>query len=187
MTVSVQDSALLTADELAALPDDDFQYELDGGELIRMAPAGEGHGRVEGDLYGLLFVEVKRLDLGRLYPSDTGFVLSEEPATVRSPDVALVRKERLPLPTRGNAGYILGAPDLAVEIQSMSQSPADLARKVEQYLAAGTQAVWVLRPARALAEFHERGKDARVIGKDGLLEADVLPGVRVLLSDVLAG
>jgi Uma2 family endonuclease len=185
MTVLVQDSALLTADDLAALPDDDFQYELDGGELILMAPGGEGHGRVEGDLYGLLFVQVKKLDLGRLYPSDTGFVLSEDPATVRSPDIAFVRKERLPLPTRGNAGYILGAPDLAVEIRSASQSPADLQRKVEQCLAAGTQAVWVLRPGRAMAEIHEQGKAVRVIGKDGALEADVLPGVQVSLSEVL--
>ena len=123
MTVLVQDSALLTADDLAALPDDDFQYELDGGELILMAPAGEGHGRVEGDLYGLLYVQVRERDLGRLYPSDTGLVLSEDPTTVRSPDIAFVRKERLPLPTRGNGGYILGAPDLAVEIRSASQSP----------------------------------------------------------------
>jgi Uma2 family endonuclease len=104
---------------------------------------------------------------------------------VRSPDIAFVRKERLPLPTRGNAGYILGAPDLAVEIRSASQSPADLQRKVEQCLAAGTQAVWVQRPGRAMAEINEKGKAVRVIGKDGALEADVLPGVQVSLSEVL--
>jgi Uma2 family endonuclease len=104
---------------------------------------------------------------------------------VRSPDIAFVRKERLPLPTRGNGGYILGAPDLAVEIRSASQSPADLQRKVEQYLAAGTQAVWVLRPGRLIADIHEQGKPARRIGKDGALEADVLPGVRIPLADVL--
>ena len=185
MALTVQDSALLTADDLAALPDDDFQYELDGGELILMAPAGEGHGRAEGDLYGLLFVQVRRLALGRLYPSDTGFVLSEDPATVRSPDIAFVRKQRLPLPTRGNAGYILGPPDLAVEIQSPSQSPADLQRKVEQYLAGGTSAVWVLRPARRQAEIHETGKPVRTIGRDGHLEAAILPGVKIELAEVL--
>ena len=185
MGLMVQDSALLTADDLAALPDDDFQYELDGGELIRMAPAGEGHGRVEMDLTVELHRQVAERDLGRLYPSDTGFILSESPTTVRSPNIAFVRKERLPLPTRGAAGYILGAPDLAVEIQSMSQSPADLARKVEQYLAAGTQAVWVLRPARALAEIHEAGQPVRIVRKNGFLESGVLPGVRIPLAGLL--
>jgi Uma2 family endonuclease len=185
MGASVQISALLTADELAALPDDNFFYELDGGVLIQMAPAGEGHGRTEGDLYGLLFVEVRKRGLGRLYPSDTGFLLSENPDTVRSPDIAFVRKDRLPLPTRGNAGYILGAPDLAVEIQSISQSPADLTRKVEQYLAAGTPAVWVLRPGRKVADIHEAGKPARTIARQEHLESGVLPGVKILLSDVL--
>jgi Uma2 family endonuclease len=185
MTVSVQDSALLTADDLAALPDDDFQYELDGGELIVMAPAGEGHGRAEGDLYGLLYIQVKKLRLGRLYPSDTGFVLTDDPATVRCPDIAFVRQGRLPLPTRGKAGYILGAPDLAIEIRSPSQSPADLQRKVQQYLAAGTAAVWVLRPARRQAQIHEQGKPVRTISKDGHLEAAILPGVRIPLTEVL--
>ena len=187
MALTVQDSALLTADDLAALPDDDFQYELDGGELILMAPAGEGHGRAEMDLTVELHRQVKKLGLGRLYPSDTGFVLAEDPATVRSPDIAFVRQDRLPLPTRGNAGYILGAPDLAVEIQSPSQSPADLQRKVEQYVAAGASAVWVLRPARRQAEIHETGKPVRTIGKDGHLEAAILPGVKIELSEILTG
>ena len=178
----VQDAALLTAESLAALPDDDFQYELDGGELIRMAPAGEEHGRVEIDLTVELHRQIKDRDLGRLYPSDTGFILSEEPATVRSPDIAFVRKERLPLPTRGSGGYILGAPDLAVEIQSTSQSPADLERKVEQYLAAGAQAVWVLRPARGLAQIHEAGAAVRTVRRNGFLESKVLPGVRIALA-----
>ncbi|MEZ5365728.1 MAG: Uma2 family endonuclease [Bryobacterales bacterium] len=176
---------MLTADHLRRAAGRLFQYELDGGELICMAPAGEGHGRVEGDLYGLLFVEIRRLGLGRLYPSDTGFVLSEEPATVRSPDIAFVANHRLPLETRKDSGFIVGAPDLAIEIQSSSQSPADLARKVEQYLAAGAQAVWVLRPARKIAEIHEKGKPTRRIDKEGFLEADVVPGVRIRLSNVL--
>lgn len=185
MALTVQDFALLTADELAALPDDDFQYELDGGDLILMAPAGEEHGRVEGDLYGLLYTQIKKLKLGRLYPSDTGFLLSEDPDTVRSPDIAFVRQERLPLRTRRNSGYILGAPDLAIEIRSPSQSPADLQRKVEQYLAAGASAVWVLRPGRKQAAIHEAGKPVRTVGKDGFLEAAALPGVRIPLAEVL--
>ena len=34
----------MTADELQAMPDDGFRYELVKGELIRMPPAGYEHG-----------------------------------------------------------------------------------------------------------------------------------------------
>ena len=35
-----------TADELLLVPDDGFRYELVKGELRRMSPAGNVHGRV---------------------------------------------------------------------------------------------------------------------------------------------
>ena len=175
----------VTAEYLAELPDDDLQYELDEGQLILMAPAGEGHGRVEGDLYGELYALLRGKDLGRLYPSDTGFILSRKPDTVRSPDVSFVRKHRFPLETRTKDGYILGAPDLAVEIQSPHQSPADLERKTRQYLEAGTQTVWVIRPRSESAEIYEAGQDVRTIGADEDLETSVLPGVRLRLGELL--
>lgn len=176
-----------TADRLAELGDADWQYELDGGELIVMAPAGELHGRIEGDLFGMLYAAVKGKKLGRLYPSDTGFVLQQDPDIVRSPDVSFIRRDRLPPRTVTSEGYILGAPDLAIEIQSPSQSPADLDKKVRQYLKAGARTVWVIRPGRGVAEIHEAGEKARRIGIDGALESSVLPGVSIPLRDLLAG
>ncbi len=71
--------SLTTAAELAVFPDDSFQYELDDGELIMMPLDGEEHGRIEADIVGLLYAEVKKRRLGRLYSSDTGFVLREDP------------------------------------------------------------------------------------------------------------
>lgn len=178
---------LMTAEQLYQLPDDDLQYELDEGQLILMAPAGGAHGRIEGDLYGKLYVELIERDLGELYPSDTGFLLSENPDTVRSPDTSFVCKERLPLSLRGDGGFILGPPDLAVEIQSPTQSPADLAKKVQQYLDAGSQTVWIVFPKRNAAEIYETGAPKRTIGLDGYLESSVLPGIRIQLRAVLAG
>jgi Uma2 family endonuclease len=177
---------LMSAEQLAGFEDDDFQYELDEGQLILMAPAGGVHGRTEGDLYGNLYVALLNEDLGELYPSDTGFLLSENPDTVRCPDISFVRRERLPLSMRGDGGFIIGPPDLAVEIQSPSQSPADLAKKVSQYLDAGTQTVWVLFPKRKAADIHEAGAPTRTIGIDDYLESSVLPDVRIQLSEVLA-
>jgi len=173
----------MTASDLAKLPEGIFVYELDEGELIRMAPAGEEHGWVESHLFGLLFEQVRKRNLGVLYTSDTGFVLRTGPDVVRSPDIAFVRRERLPLPV-DKSGYILGAPDLAVEIRSASQPPADLDKKLGQYLAAGTQVVWVVEPNRRRAVLHKAETTQREITEDQLLEdAKLLPGVRILLRD----
>ncbi len=175
---------LMTADELAEFPDDSFQCELDEGELIMMAPAGEEHGRIEIDIVGLLYAEVKKRGLGQLYSSDTGFVLREDPDIVRSPDVAFVRKERLPLPVTSR-GFIRGAPDLAVEVRSPSQSPADLNRKTQQYLDNGADTVWVIYPREKKAFVRDSSGTAKPVELDGFLEAPrILPGVRIALRDV---
>ena len=184
MALAVERSALLTADDLFRLPDDFHLYELDEGQLIVMAPAGGAHGSLESVVHFHLYDWVRRRKLGKVYPGDTGFVLSRDPDTVRAPDVAFVRAERLPLPTHAEDGFLVGAPDLAVEIRSPHQSPADLRRKVEQYLAAGTRTVWVIRPRRRMAEIVEQGAAPREIGPDGDLEAPVLPGLRLKLGDL---
>jgi Uma2 family endonuclease len=178
---------LMSAERLLKLQDDDLQYELDEGQLIRMAPAGYPHGRIEVELLYKLRSALADEGLGQFFSSDTGFLLFENPDTVRCPDIGFVRKENLPRATARGEGYIIGPPDLAVEIQSPSQSPADLAKKVQQYLDAGAQTVWVLFPSRKAADIHEAGMPARAIGLAERLESSVLPGVRIQLGDILAG
>jgi len=104
---------LLTADDLARMPDDaSVQIELDEGELITMPPAGEEHGYLEMDLASQLAQFVKAKKLGRVYAGDTGFRLNDR--TVLSPDVAFVRQERVE--SVRSKSFAKGAPDLAVEI-----------------------------------------------------------------------
>ena len=43
-------------------------------------------------------------------------------------------------------GYFQGAPELAIEVISPSETGADIQRKVTLLLAAGSQAVWVIYP-----------------------------------------
>src|SRR5436305_2103414 len=110
---------LLTADELEQMPDDDsLRTELDEGELITMPPAGEEHGYRGNRIAFLLTSFVSKHRLGRVYGADTGFRLA--PDTVRSPDVAFVRAERVK--AIHSRGFAIGAPDLAVEVFSPSDS-----------------------------------------------------------------
>jgi Uma2 family endonuclease len=173
---------LLTADELERMPDDDsVQIELDEGELITVPPAGEDHSNIEVETIFRLKSFVKAQDLGRVYAGDAGFRLSRD--IVRSPDVAFVRKERVEA-IRGK-GFIKGAPDLAVEIFSPSDSFRQLTRKVKQYLAAGCHTVWVIHPERREVYVYRADGTDSELGAEDMLEApELLPGFSLKVAEL---
>ena len=172
---------LLTADDLARMPDDDsVQIELDEGELITMPLAGGEHGYIAGEIGTELWRYVKKYKLGRAY-GRTGFRLSLD--TVRAPDVAFVRKERIE--AIHSQGFAKGAPDLAVEVFSPSNSVRQLRRKVKQYLAAGCHTVWVLYPKRKQVDVHEGSGVIRTVSWKEVLEApELLPGFSVKVAEL---
>lgn len=78
-----------------------------------------------------------------------------------------------------------GPPDLAVEIQSTAQSPADVEKKIRQYFAAGTHTVWLIHPRRRYACLYGPSGVVTDVDKDGFLEApEILPGVRIALQSI---
>jgi Uma2 family endonuclease len=104
--------------------------------------------------------------------------------TVRAPDVSFVRAKRasaLDLKKRFEC-----APDLAIEVISPSETAAEIAHKVRQYLQAGS-AVWVVYPEDRTVHVFETSKNARVLEADDLLEAPtLLPGFSVRVSELFA-
>lgn len=141
--------------------DSDARFELDQGEMIPMSPPSAEHGDMALNLGSALRRFVRKHGLGAVYV-ETGFVLSRHPDVVRSPDVSFVRAQRLAGINREK--FIEGAPDLAVEIASGSDRPAQLARKVQQYLAAGARLVWVVDPpGRLVHEYGRADKEGRVL------------------------
>src|SRR5262245_57659892 len=165
---------LLTAAELEHMPDDDsVRIELDEGELITMPPAGMDHGSSGSRIDHLLRNYVEDNDLGEVYNADTGFKLRED--TVRAPDVAFVRKARL-AEVHGK-GFGRGAPDLAVEIFSPSDSVRQLMRKVKQYFAAGCHTVWIVYPEQREVQILEATGVDRLLRVGETIEApELLPG-----------
>jgi Uma2 family endonuclease len=83
--------------------------------------------------------------LGLVFGQDSGFVLAQNPDTVRATDVAFVRRERaseIGIP----AGYWPEAPDLAVEVVSPADRRRDFEAKCRAYLASGSRLVWLVDP-----------------------------------------
>jgi Uma2 family endonuclease len=131
--------------------DDTVRYELDEGELIVTPSPTPWHNIVSFRLTRALAAFVNKHDLGLIIP-ETDFRLS---ASVRRPDVAFIPNERI-----GSLDIhhtpIEGAPTLAVEVISPGNSAVDTRKKLSQYLAAGTQAVWLVYPDLRLIEIHDR-------------------------------
>lgn len=69
--------------------------ELIRGELMMMSPAGFEHGEVAGRIYGHVFMYVTARRLGSVLAAETGFVIGRDPDSVRAPDVAFVRADRV--------------------------------------------------------------------------------------------
>ena len=163
--------------------DDAHRYDLWDGEVIEMAPAGDAHGAITAKLAWRLGNHVYPRDLGRTYAAETGFILDEVRQRVLAPDVAFVSQERMTQPPQ--RGFFRGAPDLAVEVRSPSQSHPEMDTKAEGYLAAGTRLVWIVDPDSRTVTVYRPDRSPVELASEGYLDGyDVLPGFRVAVAAI---
>lgn len=175
---------LLTADELLRVHIPDKRVELVRGVLVVREPAGGRHGRIALNLALQLGNYVNAHDLGTVYAAETGFTLARAPDTVRAPDVAFVRRERLPTPEP--TGFPDLAPDLVAEVLSPGDRPGEVLAKVADWLSAGTRLVWVVDPERRAGRVYRLdGTEAIVAGEQVLDGEDVVPGYSCRLDAIL--
>ena len=177
----------MTADELLAMPDDGFVYELIKGELIKVSPPpGHEHGRVIMRIAGPLYEYARSKHLGEVYAAETGFVLEQNPDTVRAADVSFVSRERIEKAGLIQ-GYWIGAPDLAVEVSSPSDTVRRIEGKVAEWLAAGTRIVWVVSSRLHTVTVYRSLTDiVTLTEKDGLDGGAVVPGFQISVAEIFA-
>jgi Uma2 family endonuclease len=184
--VSTTETKLTTADELFEMPKDGFRYELIEGELRRMSPAGDEHGGITMELAGALHQHVKRNNLGKVYAAETGFTIKIDPDTVRAPDIAFVRMERI-RKTPKVKSYRMGAPDLAVEVTSPGDTVREVERKVTEWLKAGALAVWIVSPKLKTVTVYRSLTDINVLTEKDMLDGgEVVPGFQISVAEIFA-
>jgi Uma2 family endonuclease len=166
----------MTAEELWQLPDDGLRHELVDGELRTMAPSGGEHGHVTSNVHGSLFVHLQAQSVGRLFAAETGFLLARDPDLVRAPDVAFVRRERADAVGRVRS-YWPGAPDLAVEVVSPNDRPAEVEDKIRTWLAHGTQMALAVYPDDRRVRVHRPDRAPHELSETDVLDgSEVVPG-----------
>lgn len=157
--------------------------ELIRGVLRMMSPAGFEHGDIEITIAAALRQFVRKHKLGKVLGGDTGFLIEQNPDTVRAPDVAFVTTERIA--GRRIRGYFSGAPDLAVEVNSPNDRPGEVLQKAGQWLSTGTQVVWVVDPEQQTVTIHHVREPLRVLSRHDTLSCpSLLPGFELPLSEV---
>lgn len=169
-----------TEEELMSLPDVDGKYELVEGELI-VGPAGFEHEMICSHLISALDRYVRDQGLGRVAGSSLGCWMKS--GNLRSPDVSFVTMERI----KGLGGairrFLEGAPDLAVEILSPSDSLKKTKEKAFEYLENGARLVWIIDPGSKKAHTIDRFESETTLAvNDDLTGEEVVPGFSIALS-----
>jgi Uma2 family endonuclease len=175
----------MTLAEFAVLPDRPGKQELLNGELIAVPPPKLRHARIQRRVIEMLSAYVKEHGGGEVL-TGVGFRIS--PNSCLEPDVAFVNDEQLA--QTDPDGWFGGAPALAVEILSPSNSAAEMDDKVQLYLGAGAVAVWVINPRRQrLTTFYRDGtfETIDVAGHGIIREGRLFPGLSVPLSTLFEG
>ena len=174
----------MTAEELLNLHPDNMRHELVRGELITMPPTSGEHGIRTFNITTLLGSFIRERGLGVGVGAETGFIIGRNPDTVRAPDCAFIARERVPADGPPKE-FWPGAPDLAVEVLSPSDSASEILEKIDEWIAAGTRLVWVIDPEKKTVSIYAPNRSPRKLRRDDQLSGeDVLPGFSVPIAEI---
>jgi len=175
-----------TADEFFALMEartDDRRFELIEGSIVEMPPSRYSKSVIAATIIIYLGQYVIENDLGLVSGADGGFALTA--SDVRIPNVAFVAKDRI----QGDLPKLVnGAPDLAVEVISPSETPVSINEKTHLYFDTGAKVVWIIYPDDRSAEIRtpsDEGFHVITVGIDDALHAkSVLPDFELPLKKI---
>lgn len=183
VTQSLESGPLLTADDYFHRQPEG-RSELIRGKVVPLSPAGGRHGSVAARIARYLGAFVEQHDLGDVSTCDTGYVLERAPDTVRAPDVGFVAKSRIPASGIPVKFWPL-APDLAVEVISPDDAWSHVEAKSRQWLAAGTQEVWLVDPGLRELHLHRAGAPPLRLCDGDELTSRLLPGLQLDVTALL--
>jgi Uma2 family endonuclease len=184
--MATQTQTLVTFEEYARLPDQEgVRRELDEGVVVEMPLPSIEHGVVQLNAGAALKSAVKQVGADFVISAHAGFRLAEN--IDRAPDVCLVRRPRLAT-MEVVWGSHVGAPDLAVEVVSPSETAVAVERKIRQYLKAGVISVWVIyHETQHVVVYRLSGRIDGYGPGQSIEEPELLPGVPIPVDELFTG
>ncbi|RIK44752.1 MAG: Uma2 family endonuclease [Chloroflexi bacterium] len=171
-----------TYEDFLKLPDDGRRYEVIEGVLYVANAPNADHHFVVTEASRLIGNFVIERQLGRVLVAPFEVHLAERSRPVQ-PDLLFVRAERWP---KGQVAFFDGAPDLIVEIVSLSSVRTDRVVKFTAYENAGVPEYWIANPHTRTVEVYTLSNgEYALLGEytgDEHLQSLLLAGIDIVTS-----
>lgn len=186
----VEAPALMTTEQLLAMPDDGVEHWLIRGQLrekpkeYRDRWSARTLARVAHFLED--WRELQSEPRGSVLGGNVGVRLRSAPDTTVGVDVIYISAE---VATRNpdDATIIDGVPVLAVEILSPNDTVSEIHEKIDEYLAAGVPLVWIIKPRHRTLTIYRPGQEPEFVNARQELSGEPhLPGFGVRVADLFA-
>jgi Uma2 family endonuclease len=160
---------------LEALPEDGYIHEVVDGDLVMSPKNNFEHGDICARLLTALMGHIVEHKLGVVVDSSTGFWMRNR--NCRAPDISFIAKERLRGLKHPPREFFEGAPDLAVEVISPSNSSTEINDRLKDFFESGTRLAWVIHPVERFVEICTSSTTRQLVSERGILDGgDVVPG-----------
>ena len=143
------------------------------GRDASASPASYHHGKIVVNITLSLGQHVRDQQLGDIYAAETGFKLMSEPDTIRSPDVAFVRRERVEA-VGDREGYWPGPPDLAIEVISPNDLYTEIEEKVIDFLNASTGMVLIVNPRKQTVTVYRALSNISILTEEDTIDGEAI-------------
>ncbi|MBP0019926.1 MAG: Uma2 family endonuclease [Cyanobacteria bacterium SBLK] len=154
MTTATPDKIRWTIADLEIFPENGKRYEIIAGELfVTRAPHWQ-HQKISLNIGAELRAWCRQTVLGEAATAP-GIIFSEEDSVI--PDVVWVARERL-TDVFDDAGHLIDAPDLAVEVLSKSATDRkrDYEAKLKLYSSQGVKEYWICDRQKRSVQVYRR-------------------------------
>jgi len=138
----------MTVEQFERFPGEEgWAYELHEGRLIVMPGPGAEHADIQERFFLTFGVHLRNNGLGRLSGTSCyNLPLPGNAEELLCPDMSYIEPaRRADMTLRGS--YLVGAPDLVIEIASPNDTRPEVAAKMAIYLRAGVRLAWAAWPA----------------------------------------
>ena len=174
-----------TEAELEALPNEGYLHEVVNGRLIMSPKNNFFHERICMRLSSAMNAFVNERRLGVVLGSSAGFWMSNR--NCRAPDISFVPKARMDALgfKPSSRTFFPGAPDLAIEVLSPSNTPTEIQERLEDFFSSGAQLAWIIHPEEAFVEVCHSPTKRQIFGAGAILDGEkLLPGFRYPIADL---
>jgi Uma2 family endonuclease len=179
----------ITADDLLK-PEFNRIELINGAKVEKMAASGR-HNIIAGNIFSIIRAYVLTHKLGAIFTDNLHYLMFSQTTGVKDsllPDASFIRKNDIIAEWNIDSPYP-GAPTLAIEVISDSESPDSIGSKVRIYLEKGTEQVWVIYPSSQEVHQYINGDETKFATYSGSAQLNVdalFPGLTLTTDQIFA-